>query len=84
MPDEQAEPTQSIKTPARNDLKAHKNEQPSLTDWQETAAKYAGREIDWDKINQYAPKDATRQTHNHQYDYDYLLPGIERDGGVSR
>lgn len=35
-------------------------------------------------INQYAPKDATRQTHNYQYDFDYLLPGIERDGGVSR
>lgn len=42
--------------------------------WEATAAKYAGHEVDWEQINQYAPVKDDGPTYNHQYDYDYHQP----------
>lgn len=61
--------------------KLHTDKTVDRAEWQETAAKYGSREVDWEKIAPYAPiQDDSQQTRNHQYDVDYPQPENSRFG----
>ena len=48
--------------------------------WQETANRYADRQVDWQQIAKYAPEaNEPEQTRNYQYEYDY--PAQETQSG---
>lgn len=83
-PDEPAPMEETKTTPQDTKLESKtiegKVEQPSLLDWQETANRYANRQVDWQQIAKYAPEaNEPEQTRNCQYEYDY--PAQETQSG---
>ena len=84
-PDEPAPMEETKTTPQDTKLESKtiegKEEQPSLLDWQETANRYADRQVNWQQIAKYAPEaNEPEQTRNCQYEYDYPAQETQSSG----
>ena len=74
------ETTDTIKIPHQDSAHEYRVEPLEL---ETIAAKYGGREVDWEKIAQYAPtQDDSQKTRNHQYDVDYPQPEMSSFDGI--